>query len=170
MLQNFSIDLIEQFIVGYALTLSKTCPCFYLSAVHVSNRNCRLQTLSVWKSLKFVVWGRVNYKYTHKQVMSVGISAMHLSYGHFPLSSTCATDKKYSLLIGCSRNSSLKQNSTYSIQWLTYRQEFTCVYLTYFRSACRKSWVLYRTAALCENVGARNLIGRMKDIVGHLRI
>ena len=34
-LQNFSIDLIEQFIVGYALTLSKTCPCFYLSAVHV---------------------------------------------------------------------------------------------------------------------------------------
>ena len=34
-LQNFSIDLIEQFIVGYALTLSKTWPCFYLSAVHV---------------------------------------------------------------------------------------------------------------------------------------
>ena len=34
-LQNFSIDLIEQFIIGYALTHSKTCPCFYLSAVHV---------------------------------------------------------------------------------------------------------------------------------------
>ena len=27
-LQIFSIDLIEQFIVGYALTLSKTCPFF----------------------------------------------------------------------------------------------------------------------------------------------
>ena len=24
------------------------------------NQNCRLQTLSVWKSLKFVVWERVN--------------------------------------------------------------------------------------------------------------
>ena len=34
-LQNFSTDLIEQFIIGYVLTLSKTCPCFYLSAVHV---------------------------------------------------------------------------------------------------------------------------------------
>ena len=34
-LQNFSFDLIKQFIVGYALTLSKTCPCFYLSAVNV---------------------------------------------------------------------------------------------------------------------------------------
>ena len=34
-LQNFLIDLIEQFIVDYALTLSKICPCFYLSAVHI---------------------------------------------------------------------------------------------------------------------------------------
>ena len=34
-LQNFSIDLMEQIILGYALTLSKTCPCFYMSAVHV---------------------------------------------------------------------------------------------------------------------------------------
>ena len=25
-----------------------------------SNLNCRLQTLSVWKSLKFVVWEKVN--------------------------------------------------------------------------------------------------------------
>ena len=50
------------------------------------------------------------------------------------------------------------------------RQEFLCVYLTYFQSAYRKSWVLYRTAALCENVGARNLIGRMKHTVGYLGI
>ena len=26
-------------------------------------QNCRLQTLSVWKSLKFLVWGRVNPKW-----------------------------------------------------------------------------------------------------------
>ena len=101
--------------------------------------------------------------------MSVGISATCLSYGHFPLPD-CATDEKYSSLIGHSWNSSLKQNSTYSIQWLTLRQEFTCVYLTYFRSACRKSRVLYQTATLYENVGARNLIGRMKHIVGYLGI
>ena len=28
-------------------------------------QNCRLQTLSVWKSLKFVVWERVNRKKNH---------------------------------------------------------------------------------------------------------
>ena len=27
------------------------------------NRNCRQQTLSIWKSLKFVVWERVEYYY-----------------------------------------------------------------------------------------------------------
>ena len=104
--------------------------------------------------------------------MSVGISATRLSYGHFPLSSVadCATDKKYSLLTGRSWNCLLKQNSTYSIQWLTHRQEFTCVYLAFFRSVCRKLWVLYRTAALYKNVVARNLIGGMKHIVGYLRI
>ena len=93
----------------------------------------------------------------------------HMDISHFR-QPDCATDKKYLSLIGRSQNSSLNQNSTYSIQWLTLRQEFMYVYLTYFRSACRKSWFLYRTAALCENVGARNLIGRMKHIVGYLGI
>ena len=31
-------------------------------------------------------------------------------------------------------------------------------YMTNFRSACQECWV-YRTAALCEYAGARNLIG-----------
>ena len=133
-------------------------------------RNCRLQTLSVWKSLKL--------SFGEELIINIHTSRLcpwvyrrrfcHMDISHFRLPD-CATDKKYSSLIG-SQNSSLKQNSTYSIQWLTLRQEFTCVCLTYFQSASRKSWVLYRTAALCENVGARNLIGRMKHIVGYLGI
>ena len=134
-------------------------------------RNCRLQTLSVWKSLKFVVWGRVII-IIHTSRLCLWVyrrHVCHMDISHFRLPD-CATDKKYSLLIGRSRKSSLKQNSTYSVQWLTLRQEFTCVNLTYFQSAYRKSWVLYRTTALCENVDARNLIGRMKHIVGYLGI
>ena len=128
-LQTFSVDLIEQFIVGYALTLSKTCPFFtclqYMSfKYHI--RNCCLQTLSVWKSLKFVVWGRVNYNiHTSRLCPWVYLRRVcHMDISHFRLPD-CATDKKYSSLIGRSRNSSLKRNSTYSIQWLTLRQEFT---------------------------------------------
>ena len=30
-----------------------------LSAIFIKVKNCRLQTLSIWKSLKFVVWERV---------------------------------------------------------------------------------------------------------------
>ena len=64
--------------------------------------------------------------------MSVCITLKRVSYGYFPLSCTnCAYDKKYSLLIGRSQNSLSKQNSTYSIQWLTLRPELMRVDLIY---------------------------------------
>ena len=43
--------------------------CFYpfgeLSAIFIKIQNCRLQTILVGKSLKFVVWGRVKKKKKH---------------------------------------------------------------------------------------------------------
>ena len=41
-------------------------------------QNCRLQTLSVWKSLKFVVWERVKVPVTGVSFRLVCTSVMHL--------------------------------------------------------------------------------------------
>ena len=50
-----------------------------------------------------------NYKYTQKYVMSVCISATHVSYPwSFPTIVYTATDNKYFSMIGPSQNSSLK--------------------------------------------------------------
>ena len=35
------------------------------------NQNCHLQTLSVWKSLKFVVWERVNFSHKLKVLLTL---------------------------------------------------------------------------------------------------
>ena len=41
-----------------------------LSAIFIYFKNCRLQTLSIWKSLKFVVWERVNAIFDSISVVS----------------------------------------------------------------------------------------------------
>ena len=36
-------------------------PSAELSAIHIKLKNCRLRTLTVWKSIKFVIWEIVNH-------------------------------------------------------------------------------------------------------------
>ena len=133
-------------------------------------RNCRLQTLSVWKGLKFVVWGRLIIN-IHTRRLCPWVyrrHVYHMDISHFRLPD-CATDKKYLSLIGRSQNSSVKQNSTNSIQWLMLRQEFMCLFNIFSISLPKILGFIPNRRSL-YNVGARNLIGRMKQIVGYLGI
>ena len=49
-----------------------------LSSIFIELKNCRLQTLSVWKSLKFVIWERVKmssaicFNFDQSKILSSG--------------------------------------------------------------------------------------------------
>ena len=57
----------EKLLVTSNFSFSHTVfrPVRELSPRFIKFKNCRLQTLSVWKSLKFVVWERVNMSFIH---------------------------------------------------------------------------------------------------------